>query len=324
MPPPPTRAYATALPVRPRRKAPVLRIALLGLLAWFCYQQFTTGWLSRFWDRRAEQTATVPVVATPKPDTTWKGWCQEQSGQAFDLSKELAQCSWAFANRDEMLRAFQDEAPSIVHRLRYAADRVLIGYPLQVHWVAPHGNFRYPRLLDLQTPSASLRLVGIPVDTVPWIHWLDAASGCAFPGTCPHDPLEGGAVPIPADFDFEGREYLLVRDLFRGIGESPVFPVLPGRVISISKEASGFTVELDHGNNLYSRASGLASIFNGVEEGSRMDSKTPVGRLSAQDTASFHLEILRNGKFVRWQDYWNETHPVDAGHFATFRNALGY
>ena len=39
------------------------------------------------------------------------------------------------------------------------------------------------------------------------------ADGCRYPGACPRNPLQGGALPIAADFDFGGREELLIKDL---------------------------------------------------------------------------------------------------------------
>lgn len=327
MPPSPTREFAITPPRPPRRKIPLLRIGLLGLGIWFLYHQFTVGWLARFWEKAAQTPETIEQPRPLSPsiqDSTWNGWCRNHGGQGFQLAGNLIQCSWSYASRDLLLNALQSENKTITNRLYYAADRLLLHFPVQLHWVARAEAFHTPIVLDMQSSGKSIRLIDVPTDSSGNSRWIDATTACAFPGPCPHDPLEGGAIPIPADFDFAGREYLLSRDQFRGIGESPVFPVLPGRVLSITKDVQGFSVELDHGDNLYSRSSGLASIYNGVAIHTRLGTETPIGRLSAQDTATFHLEILRNGKFVRWQDFWRESHPVPSELFATFRSTLGY
>ena len=320
--------YLQALPPRrPPRKLPVLRIFLLLLALWFLYHEFNHGKLAAFWEKSAAPADTLAaeiLPAPPRDSVAWRAWCADHSGQSFVLSPRLVQCSWSFASRQALGEALSQEPAPIANRVLYAASRQLFSYPMQLHWVSYTQAPQAPRVLDLRSDRGELRLLAMPGDSLTGTLWLDAYTGCAYPGPCPHDPLEGGAVPIPDDFDFAGREYLLTRDLFRGIGESPVFPVLSGRVTSISKDSSGFSVELYHGDNLYSRSSGLSGLYAYTQPGARLAPDMPVGRLSAQDTASFYLEILRNGKFLRWQDFWQETHPVALEQIATFRNSFGY
>lgn len=307
-----------------RRKIPLLRILLLLVTMWFLHTQFTDGWLAQFWDSRADSTlVTTPLPERQLPESLdWRSWCEKRHGTVFELRDSMAQCSWSFGNSTELHDLLATESSRIAAMAAYAADRIVQGYPLRLHRLYKRRTPDGAGLLELSTRSDTLRLIGIP-DSVGMV-WLNAATGCAFPGPCPHTPLEGGAVAIPADFDFAGHENLLSRDLFRAIGESPVFPILPARILTVEKTQQGFLVELDHGDNLYSRFTGIASLYNGMEPGKLVSTETPIGRLSAQDTATMHFEMLRNGKFIRWEDFWNQTHPVEPGHFATFRQEIGY
>ena len=107
------------------------------------------------------------------------------------------------------------------------------------------------------TASAPFRfpesvLLGVQNGTrVRWIHRMRGAGffvcmgecpGAVFPA-CARRFLPGGALPIPDDFDFEG-EALLMKDEFLGLQNSQVYSILPGRVVSVGKDAAGYVVEL--------------------------------------------------------------------------------
>lgn len=310
-----------------RRKIPVLRFALLVFFIWFLFDQSQSGWLAQYWERQSQTTVPPPdssLAPLAPVDSSWKSWCESRSGTPFTLKKKMAQCSWVFSHRESVQRALAGVDVSSAHRLSYIAEVLIAQYPLQIHWVANQDSFSHPLVLDIQNRQQSIRLLHIPADSMTSSVWIQANTGCAFPGPCPMTPLEGGVIPIPAHFDFEGREHLLSRDQFQAIGESPVFAVLPGQIQSVTQDSNGYSVELYHGQNIYSRSSGLARLYPEIQAGAWTLKEEPLGHLSSLDTATFQFELIRNGKFVRWSDFWKESHPLSAERIATFRKSIGY
>ena len=108
-----------------------------------------------------------------------------------------------------------------------------------------------------------------------------------------------------------------------GIGEAPVFPILPARVLSVSEDSLGYKLFLDHGGNLFSRISGLPYLKPNVVVGAQIESSEPIGSLSPKDESFFFLEVLRNGRFVRWDECYRETHLVEECDVERFRMDLG-
>jgi len=153
--------------------------------------------------------------------------------------------------------------------------------------------------------------------------YFDSQTQCVWLEDCPVDPLQGGAVPIGADFDFAGRKHLLTHDLFLGIGEAPVVSVLSGRVRKITLDSGkSLSIEVAHGNNQLSRMSGLASLAEGIHVGSVVEQGQALGRLSARDTAQVIFQFVRNGNFVRWDDFQRESRPVPPEAITTFQASL--
>ena len=153
-------------------------------------------------------------------------------------------------------------------------------------------------------------------------YWIDLSNGCVWKEPCPTHPLEGGAIPIGADFDFQGREYLFTQDLFVGIGESPVFALLGGEVQGVDTLAGDFSVRINHGGGVQTRSSGIKTLAEGVNVGKNVEKSQLLGRLSAQDTTEFTLQITRNGRFVRWADFHQESYPLSDKAFAKFLKSL--
>jgi len=151
--------------------------------------------------------------------------------------------------------------------------------------------------------------------------WIDASTGCRFPGLCPSLPLDWSNIHISENFDFDGHDRLLAEDAFLGPGEAPVHPVLPGVVIAVGKDSLGTYVEIDHGNNVSSRTSGLASS---AAVGDTVDLNSVVGRLPPKDSAEYFLSVRRNGLFVRWADFYRMSHLVDSVEIAKFKARIGF
>ena len=113
-------------------------------------------------------------------------------------------------------------------------------------------------------------------------------------------------------------------DVFLGIGEAPIYPVLSGRILETGRDSSGFFVEIDHGYNVMSRTSGMGVLGDSLSVGKSIDMNTVLGRLSPKDSAVFFLSVRQNGQFVRWTDFYASTHPVLPDSILSFEKTIGF
>ncbi len=245
---------------------------------------------------------------------SWDKECTSLHGKPFLIRDSVGQCSWRINRSDSLF---------FNHDLwRFLAEKDSKN-PVLIHWVAPVNHFMSPWFISLKIDSLERNFFRVPSKDSTFI-WVEDHSLCRFPGFCPEDPLEGGALPIPDDFDFQGRELLLMKDQFMGIGESPVYAILPGVILKISKDTSGNSIVIDHGDNLISKISGDFSLLSDLKEGSVIEEKQFIARLAPKDSATFYLEVIRNGQFIRWSTFFNETHPISEKDIAKFRKRIGF
>ena len=287
-------------------KFPLFRLILLGLALLLAYH---LGLFSLIVEK-------LPLPGTmDEPDgPSWKVACEKKSGKAFDLDGNLGQCSWFV--RDSMA-----ELPNSF--LRYVAS-LRRGPVSTIHWVAPVSDFS-KALFVLHEDSVSNAYLHIPMADSSMV-WIDASTGCRFPGLCPEQPLGWSSLSISDDFDFSGQEALLAMDKLRWIGEAPVRPILAGTVLATGKDSLGYFVEIDHGYNVTSKMSGLFRYDKdsvSFEPGSWVDLHTLVGRIAPKDSSAIYLTIRRNGHFVRWNEFFNESHPVDSSKISKFKEQIG-
>lgn len=297
---------------KPRRRIPIGRSLLLLLLGYAVYASGAVQKAVRY----VEKAGAYSEGKQKTFDGSWREACAAFDGNAFVLGRgTLVQCSWTLKNADRVAD-LPDKAV-----LRYAVAGTGKSFPLGVHWIADSLEFEKPKVLGVQSDSS-----------VSWIFHLMLADssfawvspdGCRFPGTCPRNPLKGAALPIASDFDFAGRENLLLKDLFMGIGEAPIYPVMPAEVVSVFKDSSGYGLLLNHGGNVFSRVSELFQISPGIREGEKVAVNEPLGRLAPSDSAVFFLEILRNGRFVRWDHFFKDSYVADSRDVERFRRELG-
>lgn len=283
-----------------RRNIPVVRLVILFTLIGLGLK---FGVLQKILD-----LLPLPDNGLPVEELTWDQVCQSEGGTPFKLKDELVQCSWMVGDSSRPLpNAF----------LRYVAS--LRSSPVEkVHWVANGSDFSEP-LLVMREDSLSYTYLHVQKSDSSRV-WIDATTECRFPGLCPVRPLHGSNISISEDFDFEGQDRLISADVFLGLGESPVHPVLPGLVVDSGKDSLGYFVEIDHGNNVVSRMFGMASAAN---VGDTVDVDSWVGRLPPRDSAAFFLTVRRNGQFVRWNDFYKATHPASKNEIAKFRKEVG-
>ena len=240
----------------------------------------------------------------------WIAGCTAYDGTPFELKDGFAQCSWIVTDSLALPNTF----------LRYVKN--LSGDGAKIHWVASKKDFGDALLVVLEDSTRNVFLHMTREDSSKV--WISSKTGCLFPGPCPDVPLGWSALSIVDNFDFEGQEALISADVFSGLGEAPVYPVLPGIVLEAGRDSLGMFVELNHGNGITSRMFGIGSWKMAPVVGKTLGVKDAVGRLSPQDSSSFFLTIRQNGLFVRWRDFYKSTHPVDSAQIANFKKNLPF
>lgn len=310
------------------RKVPLLRILLLVgtvVLLWNSREELSKRisnplpWIQSFWTPSpAEPT---PVVLSRSDRLALAG------GKRFRLKQGSIQESWRIQTLVRMqgvLEFYEDEriqtlvrTLSAVHRTPFRSGVLDLVFRDTTKGQLP----LFARFADSSGSRAIFRMPLHPEGRE--YRYIDVSTQCIWLEPCPVDPLAGGVVPIEADFDFGGREYLLTHDLFRGIGETPVVAVLPGVIRDMrSDSARGSWIEIQHSNNQSSRSLGLAAVAEGLQVGDRVEQGQAIGRLSARDTVELMFQFRRNGQFVRWESFLRESRPLDPRVIATFQKNL--
>jgi hypothetical protein len=239
----------------------------------------------------------------------WDEQCRSFGGKDFELKDSLVQCSWIV----------NDSTPLLPNPfLRYLASIRKLP-TAKLHWITTRDDFDRA-LMVLLEDSLVYTYFNIMLEDSSRV-WVDASTGCRFPGLCPNLPLDWSNIPISENFDFAGLDRLISEDEFLGPGEAPLHPILPGVVVAAGKDSVGSFVEFDHGNNVVSRISGITL---GASVGDTVDVNSVVGRLPPRDSAAFFLSVRRNGLFVRWADFYKSCHLADSVEIAKFRSQVGF
>lgn len=293
-------------PCNPQHKFPLIRLLLLATAAFFAYWSGLTS--------KIAEALPLPGNAEDVPVETWDFRCRQYGGTPFDLQRGLAQCSWVLDDSVPLMRL-----PNPF--LRYVAS-LRKGEKSKLHWVAPVENFRDAVLVMHEDSASSVYLHYVNEDSTRF--WISKNTGCKFPGVCPQLPLEWSTLPISDGFDFEGQESLLAMDVFYGIGEAPIYPVLPGRVLEMGHDSLGFFVALDHGYNVVSKTSGMGVLSDSLSVGDSVGVASVLGRLSPKDSATFFLSVRQNGLFIRWTEFYALSHPVLPESLSSFEKSIGF
>ena len=293
-------------PINPRHKYPLIRLLLVAVASFLAY------WSGLF--SAIANALPLPGNEDERPLDTWDYRCRLHGGTPFTPKESLAQCSWIL---DDSVKV--DRLPNPF--LRYVAS-LRQGSKSKLHWIAPVIDFHNPVLVLHEDSLTSVYLHYAKKDSSRV--WISKTTGCKFPGVCPRLPLEWSALPIDESFDFEGQESLLAMDVFRGIGEAPVYPVLAGKILEHGHDSSGYFVEIDHGYNVTSKTSGMGSLSENLAVGDSVGMETVLGRLSPKDSAVFFLSVRQNGQFMRWNDFYASTHPVAQDSLNAFEKGLGF
>lgn len=293
-----------------RSKFPLFRLIIVFALV---FLGFHLGFFSFIVDKLSSGNENASLTK----EEAWDVSCRKFHGTSFQLNEGLSQCSWIL----------RDSMPLLPNGfLRYVASMRETPNS-KLHWVAPTGKFNEPVLVQRDDASTSTYLRLMLEDSS--FVWINESTGCRFPGLCPQKPLNFSSLPITEDFDFDGQESLLATDVLRGIGEAPVHPILSGKIIHVGRDSMGYSMEIDHGNNITSRMSGMYPPVAGPEgenafaAGDTVGLNTVIGRLAPKDSSVFFMTVRRNGAFVRWDDFYSATHPVDSAKISKFKKSIG-
>jgi len=139
--------------------------------------------------------------------------------------------------------------------------------------------------------------------------WQNKKNGCRFPVPCPIMPLKGSVISQKGARENYDEEQIF-KNKFSAIGQTPVNAILPGKILDVEQD-SLFSITIYHGENIYSKTSGLYSIDSSTQIGSIVSTDIAIGFLPPKDTAFIFVEITRNGKYETWDKFYAESRATD-------------
>lgn len=272
---------------------PVLRLVLLGALLWGGYSWYQSD---------TRDANTTPKVAVKKSTPV------ENSAKSPDYTEFIL----PNGNRQISLVLQSSIPDSILDTLRGIS--LAIAETEQVH---THGRKVLDFVYNSKKELIRFRIhrqdqlmdFSRYVDASGKMHYLDS-TGCAWNTLCLQSPLAHAAIVLDSLFDFSGREKLQYYDKFIGLGESPVRAAEKGIILSEGMDsATGLQMmRLYHGQNTEILYKGLA-VLSSAGKGDTVKQGDVLGRLSPRDSSSFYVQVLRNGKFVRFENLRAEAFP---------------
>jgi len=191
----------------------------------------------------------------------------------------------------------QDDDTLYLPMAKFIGERFPDEFPLRVRRI-----FSLPDKI-----TDSIGISGTNIDLVKSKNsaWKNTMNGCNFPGHCPVMPLKGSAIPLKYVKEEKNTERIF-RNKFSSIGEAPVNAILPGKILKIEQD-SLFSVTIYHGENIYSKTSGLYNLSADMQIGDEVSQDFEIGFLPPQDTAFIFVEITRNGKYELWENFFRES-----------------
>jgi murein DD-endopeptidase MepM/ murein hydrolase activator NlpD len=152
--------------------------------------------------------------------------------------------------------------------------------------------------------------------------WTDQ-NGCIWNEPCVISPLGGATLEMGLDFNFKGKEKLIYHDLILGIGESPVYAALSGIVADTGTEESGLKfINIYSGNNLSTRYGGIKILSGAIAKDSMVHRGMVLGKMPPKDGSPLFLQIMRDGRFLRFNKLPHYTTIQDNPKISTLDNKL--
>jgi len=209
---------------------------------------------------------------------------------------DMVECFLNFESAPDFSANPKGEDTLYIPMAKFIGERFPGEFPLRVRYI-------------ISFPSRTIDSVGISGKNISIIKgknsvWRNEKTGCKFPGSCFEMPLEGTFIPKKfarydnnAERDFKNK--------FGAIGETPVNAILPGKILKIEQD-SLFSMTIYHGENIYSKTSGLHTLSSNAKAGNAVSQDIALGFLPPKDTAFIFVEITRNGKYELWDKLYYE------------------
>ncbi|GBU24100.1 hypothetical protein R83H12_00726 [Fibrobacteria bacterium R8-3-H12] len=137
-------------------------------------------------------------------------------------------------------------------------------------------------------------------------------NGCRFLAPCPVMPLKGSAISkkeAKEDYIYSAEQ--IFKNKFSATGKAPVNAILPGKILDVEQD-SLFSITIYHGENIYTKTSGLYSIDSCAQIGNIVSTDITLGYLPPKSTAFIFVEITRNGKYETWANFYAESRATVA------------
>jgi len=209
---------------------------------------------------------------------------------------DLVECFLNFESALDLPASIKGEDSLYIPMAKFIGERFPEEFPLRVRHI-----FSFPgKTIDSVGISGKNISIAKGKNSV----WRNEKNGCKFPGNCLVMPLKGSVIPQKfAKYDNNAERDS--RNRFRAIGEAPVNAILPGKILKVERD-SLFSVTIYHGENIYSKTSGLSTLSDHAKTGNIVSPDIALGFLPPQDTAFIFVEITRNGKHERWEKFYSE------------------
>jgi len=207
---------------------------------------------------------------------------------------DLVECFLNFESASDFPADLKGEDSIYIPMAKFIGERFPEEFPLRVRHV-----FSFPgKTIDSVGISGKNISIAKGKNSV----WRNEKNGCKFPGHCLAMPLKGSVTPQKFTNNNAERDF---RNKFYSIGEAPVNAILPGKILKVEQD-SLFSVTIYHGENIYSKTSGLNTLSDHAKTGNIVSPDIVLGFLPPQDTAFISVEIIRNGKYELWDKLYPE------------------
>jgi hypothetical protein len=210
---------------------------------------------------------------------------------------DLVECFLNLESIQDLPASPQEADELYIPMARFIGERFPDEFPLRIRHI-----FSLP---DKITDSIGISGKDINIAKSKNSAWRNKMNGCKFPGPCPVMPLKGSVIPQKYAKEDKNTERIF-RNKFSAIGEAPINAILPGKILKIERD-SLFSVTIYHGENIYSKTSGLYSLSDYAQIGNTVSQNSAFGFLPPQDTAFIFVEITRNGKYELWENFFRES-----------------
>jgi hypothetical protein len=218
-----------------------------------------------FFAKKSRPVPDAEIYAKQNPNCTSK--------KVHSNKNSLVECFLNFETLNDFPETLSGADSLYIPMAKFIAERFPNQFPIRVRHI-----FSIP---DEVTDSIGIYGSSLSIVKGRDSPWYNSNNGCKFPGPCPVMPL---------------------RQASKENAVSIVNAVLPGKVVKIEQD-SAFCVTLYHGENIYSKMSGLAGLNGYVEVGKDISPDSTLGLVLQK--SDLLLEITRNGKVQRWDKFYS-------------------